>query len=390
MVSSVSEIEGSRYCDIYDKKILKTKLKALHPTQIFAEMSKTDEKGNTVLHSAVAKQNRVAVELILSRLFKGEQVLIMHKQNLLGMTVLDYALRCKTGVLIKSIMDYIHPDITLNVAETLAQTMRERTLCTEFAVKTFAKTFQVSPSQFAPEISIKFVSEGDDSRLYAFGKSIQVLEGLVKLITTYAEEVHSYKPDLAPEIIGVSEIRSEKAFGYSYQVRIHSMLPVHISRAIGYRSEFWKGGSANCHGAALFSAGIVTQIFEADPEGNLLTTLKASAQRIDHKDMKVGDLIFLKQKALKPTHAFSSIDSHSFVYLNHEYCLSMNGLKQQFHFYPTRFVLNTYGFPKNALEVAQKGEESPSWLSYIEVYRKKQSAPIEPIGPEWKSWEFAL
>lgn len=145
--------------------------------------------------------------------------------------------------------------------------------------------------------------------------------------------------------------------GLTHQVDIQGILPRAVRIFFGYN----KGILANCHGTALVTAGIFPVL---TPKISPIHSewVRENLSVVPLKDIQGGDLVLLGN------------DVHSFVFINHELCLSMNGVCcKPLELCLTFDVLKRYGFDPDAL----KREKSKA----IKIYRKIRENDFEPMMP---------
>lgn len=172
---------------------------------------------------------------------------------------------------------------------------------------------------------------------------LQFLSQTFELISQYTRKVDPAIPLKTPNFKQVSAT--------TYSVEIQDILPRMVRVFFGAHSL-----AGNCHGSALVTSGIFP-VLSYLPRGLPITTnwVREKLEDVDLKNITSGDLVNLSCQG----------DSHSFVFLSHDLCLSMNGKGKTLDLCRTSDVLELYGFPANALTTPS------SHSSAISIFRKK-------------------
>lgn len=216
--------------------------------------------------------------------------------------------------------------------------------------------------------------------VYLFGKTDSILNEKCSLIKSYTAKVDpNYTPDdvniedgrVKPLVIGrhqcelicmpasclgeweevatsvnMAALREE---GFNYYVNVLSLLPRPIMAFYG--THRFNSGSNNCHSITEVCAGFFPMRL-----GNYdLSRYHPQSARIliPREELETGDAIVL------PT-------EHSFVFLDHNISLSMNGVGQPLLLHHTEDVLECYNMPTNTLL-------SPTNDHKLTIYRKPRN-----------------
>lgn len=146
--------------------------------------------------------------------------------------------------------------------------------------------------------------------------------------------------------------------GFTHSVTLNSILPRHLKALYGSNSYTNNG---NCHGAACYAAGIYPA---------LTTGYKVAMDVIEFDNLSIGDVVSLK-----------GLD-HSFLFLDNELCISMNGAGASLEIQPLQNVLEIY----KALPSILTKEHSAK----ITIYRKPKNcySPEELLGSMYALFEL--
>lgn len=221
---------------------------------------------------------------------------------------------------------------------------------------------QLISSSYVP---LQFKTAWSDSHE---NKCILFISNNIDFIKTTFELIAKYTKKIDPKVqLKPCDIKQVKDFSLHSNdltpcVDIHDILPRTVR--IFYGIHEWNR-RCNCHGAALMTAGInPLASFSYWSPFNTWSYVREKPEEVSLENIDVGDSVFL-----------DSSQDHSFVFLSHELCLSMNGRGQSLEIYLTSDVLEKYGYTADALKASSSTKN-------ITIFRKKENLDyLEEIMP---------
>lgn len=190
-----------------------------------------------------------------------------------------------------------------------------------------------------------------ENRVFLFGKDEDFLKNQLHCIDQYNKLV-TKKDSKTPIIEPITSEMGDQwreIFDKGYRYYCQLKLPPIVNELYGKHEINEING--NCHGAALFAAGIspTMRSIRYSPLGALS---REQARIVPLKDLTIGDIVFCRE------------NDHSLVYLG-ETCISMNGAGSKLRLDSTKRVLKTYGMSEDALSSSSESKK-------ITVIRKHQ------------------
>lgn len=203
-----------------------------------------------------------------------------------------------------------------------------------------------------PSTPFQTLCTRDDNKkqIHLLSNSRAFLEEALKLIIQYTKKIDPKAPLTFNAIV-------EKDLNLS--VDIHGILPRMVRIFYGFNEINQR---SNCHGAALMCVGLIPTAICVETHPFFTNWIAEKMEEISVRAISAGDLVLLSGNEL---------GSHSFVFLSHEICLSMNGRSLPLEIYPTSAVLKIYGHTADALKIP-----SPE----VTVYRRRGNIDyMEPM-----------
>lgn len=184
-----------------------------------------------------------------------------------------------------------------------------------------------------------FICENGDVLL--LGKYPGYLEDKTKVISAYSQSAYPLtkideipvSPRASKEILEANN-DSHNLFkkGYCYCINLNSVLPQLITVVLDLSNTCRRVfPDMNCHGASAVAAGIYPMV-----EYLPCSPVQSGMHQISYHQLAPGDVINTKH-------------DHSFVFIDHDICLSANGHGKPLRFYRTEDILTEYGLPCDAL-----------------------------------------
>jgi hypothetical protein len=157
---------------------------------------------------------------------------------------------------------------------------------------------------------------------------------------------------------------------FNYGIHLDSLLPRLVKTLYGNNPvNTYKG---NCHGAALVAAGIFPIMRYLEYPVGLVDS---KIHEISIKELGLGDVVYLQSMG-------RGKGDHSFVFLDHNISLSMNGSGEALSIYRTGYILKYYHFPSDVLKenFLKTDENNKIWEKEITILRKNDNWKYpEPI-----------
>lgn len=166
----------------------------------------------------------------------------------------------------------------------------------------------------------------DDYFCILVSNDFHFLENKIKILQQYTKSVDPLSPEAEIEIDSTEECKRSLIHDFAEEGYTHfTVLNGHFPRLVEalYGQHRRKAATSNCHGTALFGAGILPVLSDPDNPRQLL---KEKAHNILVENIRPGDLIYSP--------------GHSFIYLDEDICLSMNGRGKLIKIYTTNSVMN--------------------------------------------------
>ena len=252
-----------------------------------------------------------------------------------------------------------YPFDEVSITCTTETTCKDTKKYTKECTKEELKLLLTSSNDFSLEEEVdskdfEIVNRADD--IFMISRNQSFLSEKVEVLKQYSKLV---LPWMKQGEAKIHEIQSNHYLfnkGYTHYVKLNNILPKLVT--VLYSNHPNYGSYSNCHGMALLGAGIVPVVSSLQsPLIGLRKVLKSHEVTIEN--IQPGDLIFYTK------------NSHSFIFLDKDICLSMNGRGQSFEILPTDFVINKYKMPPNMID---KGDPDAM------IFRKNKNWSIpEPI-----------
>lgn len=207
-----------------------------------------------------------------------------------------------------------------------------------------------------PEFEIVYTRKLGETHVVMLGSDPSFLQQKWNMIAEWAKKID---PGLA---LAPFEIIEKKQKEFTHYICLNGILPRPVNVLYGAHEINEKAG--NCHAAALIGAGFYSGMSRYLKRPQDFCVIDEFSERIQIQQVASGDLIFL-----------DLVESHSFVFLDHDLSLTLNGVGQSLEIQGTESVLHRYGFPMDSLQGAGQ------MASQIKIWRKK---------PEWHYKEEIL
>ncbi len=193
-----------------------------------------------------------------------------------------------------------------------------------------------------------------ENHIVMYGKELAFLKETWEMLAIYRKTIDEGATlgEFKCEPLGSSSAQAKK--GMAYSVCLDEILPPLVRALYGVHPANRAGG--NCHGAALVATGIFPVMYCFSRATELLIVEKKT-DPIPVDQLACGDLVHLSK--------FTNV-THSFVFISHSICISMNGSLQPLTIDNTATMLRRFHYPADCLR-------SPPNKDYpIEIFRKKK------------------
>ena len=201
----------------------------------------------------------------------------------------------------------------------------------------------------------------DKKQICLLSDDVQFLREAFTLIMEYTKKIDPRAPiNCSIELIDNPSLGLK---GFKHGVFIHDILSRSMNVFYGFNDT---NSHSNCHGSALMAAGVIpAPIHCSSPSPFFDGWVSNKLQKIPLDQIENGDLVFINK----------GDDSHSFVFLSHALCISMNGRGHNLEIHPTSEVLEHYGCSADALKGLSEDD--------IRIYRRTGSMDyLEEMMPD--------
>lgn len=358
--------------------LIRRMIKPIPPEEVYGVIAMTDISGRTCIDRASDFLNVEAVDCFLDSITETDIEKIIDIRDVTGLTVLNTFI---TGRSIELFQSVLKKTITnrVRILDAIEQTIQTYPLLPEQFLRELSRMTSLELPRLTPNIHFKQCRR---DRLILLAKDSNTLRKTCDLIKAYTLTIHPHRQFKEIRIKDTPKVKHLQ-LGYNCYTSIHSILPTNLCRSYGLRSEDWLNNDANCHGSALVAMGLCSQISFISIYEYITSILLEHTQRVPLEDISVGDYVLLTGLSQDDKLLHNWGRSHSLIYLSPELCISMNGRTRPLMFYPTRYVVSGYDYPKDALETSFEGVEKPRWAADIEVYRRRphrQRCPVNICG----------
>jgi ankyrin repeat protein len=341
-----------------DEELFTVLLSPVSVKQRSAFVHAADVGGRTALHLAVISGNAKSLQMLLAEMPSTERELGMDREDKAGWSPLYYSVKRCIPELVQVVVSMLPETYQTKIVHMVKRLTLERP---QHAFEILKSVSSVIPAQVSHLMPV-FKVEQHGEKLYLLGKDPSFLREKGRLIGEYAAKIAH---PLGIEEFKIKEVRAgeDRQYGFIHSIALHRLLPNTLLASYGQQAP--NQAKANCYGAAMMASGITSAMTYMELSDSF-SLAAAIAQKISLPNLSLGDLVFLKEG---PEESYwpGEEGAHSFVFLSHDFCLSMNGWGQPLEFYSTADVLQRYGYPGDILRTPHLYEK---YVKHIEIFRK--------------------
>lgn len=315
------------------KEVLETVINAaIDPAGL---IDAADKDGKCSLHYAALSINIVAMRVFIQIIKPEALESHLNQTDFDQRTVLYYA-ALKGNIAFNQLLVEALPESAQQTFTLLAEVIINE--YPQESKRTLKCVRKITPPHQIPHLLPVFKVVEERDTIFLLGRSLDFLKEKGELLIRFGQNIDPH--------YNITQFTIEEHIedGFSYRLALHELFPKFLTDSYGTYSSC----EGNCHGAALFAAGIAEEITALE-EPYCHKGLLDKTQIIALSKLSPGDLVYLKEGP-KGTLYEGKEGAHSFVYLSDDMCLSMNGGGRKLKLHATFDVLKYYGFPMNALK----------------------------------------
>jgi ankyrin repeat protein len=323
---------------------------------------KADHEEKTPLHEAAIRVRAKAIAILLNAIPKiEEREEGMDQKDSQGCSAMHYALMNGDAALNEAIFDVMPLEYGQKVANYVEKLMQEKPQSAAIVLRGIKTVIPGLIPHLLPKFEVHEIYS--DKKIHLLGRNADFLDKACKIIADYTQKVDPDAVIKKCEIKKITDADDLEA-GFTHYVAIQKILPRPV-RAFFGRSTPWV--YRNCHGAAVVAAGIYPQISHLEKPDDS-DGVKAHTSEVPLEQLCTGDWVYLKSGPIGTKFPGES-GAHSFVFLSHDLCLSMNGKNKELGLYATPGVLNAYGYRGDVLYTTDP--DADELKERISILRKK-------------------